>query len=518
MFSFTKKSNVHYRPGADQEEDGHFRKRFKPSQQQQHSNQDWSSRSMQFQVSAAQFNLLDEPGPLGLKLRKSPSLLDLIQRKLSGADTSFVGNTACENSKVKEKKNVRTSAASKSTDKLKPSKFFASFLRIGSWKYMSRHEGDLVAKCYYTKQKLVWEILDCGLKSKIEFQWSDIISLNASCPDDRPGNLTIALSRPPLFFKESNPQPRKHTMWLVTPDFTDGQASIQREHFLQFPQGVLNKHYEKLIQCDARLKCLSQQPKIVMHAPFSVSLACDSEGNISTNHLTNELDTAKVCPFSSVALPFSASSNVEQMDTLDIAPLHQSKEASSLSSGIIEANEINEGQDIPRLKNHELSKVSSLHQSMSADPLNHIEHHISEQMASEKISKCKDMLDDIAHHFLNDTQTVTAFDEKSLMSRVNSLCSLLQEPVVDSKYNLDGKTNMNEHNKFEPESMCNTTPASMFEIGTLGQRKDIMDFTSCKQPNMPRKDSFGDLLLNLHRSGSFSNILAKILEDGDDHT
>lgn len=179
--------------------------------------------------------------------------------------------------------------------------------------------------------------------------------------------------------------------------------------------------------------------------------------------------------------------------------------------GTIEANKIYEGQGFPCLKNHELSKVSGLHQSMSVnDLLNHIEHQISEQITSGKTSEGKDILDDITHHLLNDSQTITEFDEKSLMSRVNSLCSLLQDPVVESKDKPDGKTNMNEHNKFEAESM--------FEIGTMGHEKDIIDFTSCRQPNMPRRDSLGDLLLHLHKSGSFQNFLAKFFEDGDNHT
>jgi len=33
------------------------------------------------------------------------------------------------------------------------------------------------------------------------------------------------VSRPPLFFKETNPQPRKHTLWQATSDFTGGQAT-----------------------------------------------------------------------------------------------------------------------------------------------------------------------------------------------------------------------------------------------------------------------------------------------------
>lgn len=59
--------------------------------------------------------------------------------------------------------------------------------------YASRHEGDLVAKCYYSKHKIVWEILEGGLKHKIEFQWSDIIDLKANYPDDQIGILNIVV-------------------------------------------------------------------------------------------------------------------------------------------------------------------------------------------------------------------------------------------------------------------------------------------------------------------------------------
>lgn len=121
----------------------------------------------------------------------------------------------------------------------------------------SRYEGDLVAKCYFAKRKLVWEVLDGGLKSKIEIQWSDIMDIKATYPDNSPGTLDIVvmpiwvtlflhinapqllfsdilcagflkLSRQPLFFRETNPQPRKHTLWQATSDFTGGQASMHR--------------------------------------------------------------------------------------------------------------------------------------------------------------------------------------------------------------------------------------------------------------------------------------------------
>ena len=38
----------------------------------------------------------------------------------------------------------------------------------------------------------------------------------------------LQLARQPLYFRETNPQPRKHTLWQATADFTDGQSSKHR--------------------------------------------------------------------------------------------------------------------------------------------------------------------------------------------------------------------------------------------------------------------------------------------------
>lgn len=59
-----------------------------------------------------------------------------------------------------------------------------------------------MAKCYFAKHKLVWEILEGGLKSKIEIQWSDIMGLKASCPENGPGSLTLVVRHkfPTYFF------------------------------------------------------------------------------------------------------------------------------------------------------------------------------------------------------------------------------------------------------------------------------------------------------------------------------
>lgn len=207
---------------------------------------------------------LDETRPLGLSLRKSQSLVDLIQQNLDQKDQSSVGEqTFEENIKAKG-----MAAADSQHDKLKASNFPACYLKIGKWECSSIYEGDLVAKCYYAKRKLVWEVLDNGLKSKIEIQWSDITGLKASLPDKGPASLHIEISRTPLFFRETNPQPRKHTLWQSTSDFTGGQASICRRHLLQFSEGVLNRHFEKLIQCDLRLKTLSEQTITFSGSPY----------------------------------------------------------------------------------------------------------------------------------------------------------------------------------------------------------------------------------------------------------
>lgn len=59
-----------------------------------------------------------------------------------------------------------------------------------------------MAKCYFAKHKLVWEVLDGGLKNKIEIQWSDIMALKATYPDDGPGTLDVVVMS--IFFLHIN--------------------------------------------------------------------------------------------------------------------------------------------------------------------------------------------------------------------------------------------------------------------------------------------------------------------------
>ncbi|KAG6523575.1 hypothetical protein ZIOFF_013436 [Zingiber officinale] len=98
-------------------------------------------------------NVLGELGPLGLHPRKSQSLADMSQMMLSQANagktlcfTSLKGLEVCEQSDF--------SASPSSLSKIEASNFPTSLLRIGTWKYVSRYEADLVAKCYFAKHKL----------------------------------------------------------------------------------------------------------------------------------------------------------------------------------------------------------------------------------------------------------------------------------------------------------------------------------------------------------------------------
>ncbi|CAH1426652.1 unnamed protein product [Lactuca virosa] len=232
---------------------------------------------------------LSEFKPMGLKLHKSPSFLELIEKELNEVNKND-DSLPSENLQVGNKKDVKTKVGtSDSIDKLKASNFPALRLKIGNWEYVSQHEGDLVAKCYFAKHKLVWEVLDGGLKNKIEIQWEDILSLKANFPENGPGTLTVL----PLFFRETNPLPRKHTIWQATSDFTGGEASrSSKKHYLQCAQGVLNKHYEKLIHCDTRLNFLSQQFDTVLDKPFQEAFI--EAPNISHDIVSNRLEIFKV--------------------------------------------------------------------------------------------------------------------------------------------------------------------------------------------------------------------------------
>ncbi|KAK7327767.1 hypothetical protein VNO77_21858 [Canavalia gladiata] len=491
-----------------EEEHGPLTKRCKSS----HSPfpQQWSDSN---DASPSHLNILDEPSPLGLRLRKSPSLLDLIQMKLSQ------GSMQNESLSPGAKKESRGAAASGTTDKLKASNFPASLLRIGSWEYKSRYEGDLVAKCYFAKHKLVWEVLEGGLKSKIEIQWSDIMALKALCPDNGPSTLTVVLARQPLYFRETNPQPRKHTLWQATADFTNGQSSKHRLHFLECPQGLLTKHFEKLIQCDMRLNFLSRQPEIILDSPhFDSQPSAFEDPDSPKDHDLPQVSgkgSSTSCfqdggsPQVSLSSSFKTEHNDHPGMTLDSVPRDAHSPSSVMDCPSIEGSTSSE-TDSKGPRNGDQIKLPGLRQSLSvSDFIGQIELCLSEQITSgnppfsDGGSECKEILEDIAQHLLSDNQVAATSDEKSLMSRVNSLCCLLQKDPV---------TVQNSHSIKDctvegPDDGKDVTPAEEESRDASGGKQAL---------GMSRKDSFSDLLLQLPRIASLPKFLFNISEeDGD---
>ncbi|KAI3893731.1 hypothetical protein MKW92_036814 [Papaver armeniacum] len=227
---------------------------------EEESNKKYKQLRLSHQVQQSLYlSVPENSSPLGLTLRKTPSFLDLVETKLSHG-------YSC--SATRKRKSVDDDASTHLINgKMKASNFSASSLNIGSWERSSKHDGDLVAKCYFAKRKFLWEFLDGGLKNKIEVMWSDIASIRATCKDNGPQTLEIeVILLVPLFIEAASflsrnePQPRKHTLWKATADFTAGQASIFRRHKLQFPQGTLQKHYDRLLKLDNGLSLLSKNP------------------------------------------------------------------------------------------------------------------------------------------------------------------------------------------------------------------------------------------------------------------
>lgn len=82
-------------------------------------------------------------------------------------------------------------------------------------------------------------------------------------------------------------------------------------------------------------------------------------------------------------------------------------------------------------------KIHGLHPSINmSDLVNHIGNCISERRTSgtsmifDDDLQVKDILEEITQYLFSDTQFTAASDEQSLMTRVNSLCCLLQDSTA----------------------------------------------------------------------------------------
>ncbi|CAL0308611.1 unnamed protein product [Lupinus luteus] len=475
-----------------------------------------------FSVPPTLYDPLDEPSPLGLRLKKSPSLLDLIQMRLSQQDDDH------RISVKKDHKGVKGAGTSTVDSKLKASNFPATVLKIGTWEYKSRYEGDLVAKSYFAKHKLVWEVLDGSLKNKIEIPWSDIMALKANYPEDAPGTLEVVLSRRPLFFREINPQPRKHTLWQATSDFTGGQASLHRRHFMQCPQGLLGKHFEKLVQCDPRLNFLSQQSDLVLGSPY-FELGTDqieSGGGFDKRNEEcaslfglHDLESGSAVQSTSSKSEHNLGKTVENVSQEITSP------SSVMNTNAVKDFRSRGPETLKFLSNLDQIKLPGLHPSMSMNDLvSHIGNCISEQCDSQYN---RSILEEFTQSLFNDTQLTTeASDEQYIMSRVNSLYCLLQkDPSAAQEPTMIRNGNgfdVNEFGKVGMSHNINTThlspSASSWKSKEVEFEGQNDDGSGCKQESgISRKESFGELLINLPRIASMPQFLFHMAEDSGNH-
>ncbi|XP_014489849.1 uncharacterized protein LOC106752646 isoform X3 [Vigna radiata var. radiata] len=468
------------------------------------------------------YNPLDEPSPLGLRLKKSPSLLDLIQMRLSQQEES-------------KKKDYKVSAASAAADsKLKASNFPGTILKIGTWEYKSRYEGDLVAKCYFAKHKLVWEVLDGCLKNKIEIPWSDIMALKANYPEDGPGTLEVVLARRPLFFREINPQPRKHTLWQATSDFTGGQASLNRRHFLQCPQGLLGKHFEKLIQCDPRLNCLSQQPDLVLDSPYFDPGTSSIHDHIETSDGFDRKSEERGGIFALQDVESGSavqSSSSKSEPNLGKAVENVSQEITS-PSPVMNIHAMKDfrsrgAETLKFLSNLDQIKLPGLHPSMSMDDL---KDPSTAEDANTMAKNGNGLRDANVMSRVNSLYSLLQCAEDTMtrngngprdadvLSRVNSLYCLLQKDTAAAE---DSNTMTRNANGLDADdsgkvgvSNSNSTQLSPGKA-KVADLESQPDDASCKQggTGMSRKESSGDLLLNLPRIASLPQFLFHMSED-----
>lgn len=212
--------------------------------------------------------------------------------------------------------------------------------------------------------------------------------------------------------------------------------------------------------------------------------------------------------------------------------MHLSLILFSFNNSVMDTHAIEEiksrGEQWKELSNWDQIRVPGLHTSMSmSDLVSHLENRISEQKTSDNVVLSNEdrqgleILDEISRCLFSDSQYVPASDEKCLMSRVNSLCCLLQkDPPTSQTMPLknDGYPDASAMDKRTDESSFTNVfyGGGKFEVKSGPGEGEAEDFSGSKQtPSMSRKDSVGDLLMNLPRIASLPQFLFNISEDID---
>lgn len=204
---------------------------------------------------------------------------------------------------------------------------------------------------------------------------------------------------------------------------------------------------------------------------------------------------------------------------------------SVIDSGVIEDTKNKGMQELKNLSCWDHIRVPGLHPSMSMNDLvSHIENQILEPSISNSPILSNDqrqsleILEEISRCLFTDSRHAITSDEKSVMSRVNSLCCLLQrDPSSVQEVPLDRGNNTNmtsEDDKdiHEPKWFDTELKSKVAEKSpTLDGEPN--DGSGCKQePGMSRKDSVGDLLLNLPRIASLPQFCFNFSEDFDNQS
>lgn len=159
-------------------------------------------------------------------------------------------------------------------------------------------------------------------------------------------------------------------------------------------------------------------------------------------------------------------------------------------------------------------KVPGLRASISVEDLvNHLGNYIDEQRNSGDPSlanndgQSKEVLQGLVEYLFSDTQGPPASDDKYLMARVDSLYSLLEKDTAPS---------------IIPKPECsNSGNIGVIQVDSDGSDEELNSSSAritaggTEMPAISRKDSFGELLLNLPRIASIPQFLFNIPEDSD---
>lgn len=267
------------------------------------------------------------------------------------------------------------------------------------------------------------------------------------------------------------------------------------------------------MQCDPRLNFLSQQAEMTLDSPYFES---QMSGFEDTHERDREFDlNNEGSPnFIDYTSPSGAQcSSKSKQDPRPLECIHQEKPSPrSGASDDMESREVDQRKGLSNLNQ---LRVSGIHPSVSmSDLVSQLEQRVSEQTTLKVINLASDerpsseILEEISQSLLSDTQNVSSSDEKSLMSRVNSLCCLLQKDpaTVQASENCG---DVSDERRVNEINFIPTAPLGRKDEEDSSMPEDeSADLSSCKPTStMSRKDSVGDLLLNLPRIASLPHFL-----------